>query len=350
MTPVEKNVVVVGGGQAALAAGWYLRRHQLDFVILDNQQHAGGAWNHGWESLRLFSPAAYSSLPGWPMPEPEHEGFPSRQDVISYLTAYEARYQLPIERPVNVSSIVRTDDGRLLVSTGHDSWLARVVICATGTWSNPYIPYISGRELFAGIQLHSAHYERPDRFTGKTVLVVGGGNSGAQIQAEVSRVANSTWVTQTPPEFLPDDVDGRVLFQRATAMHRGEAVTGGGLGFANIVMVPPVREARDRGALRSVRPFVRMTRDGVVWSDGSEGSIDAIIWCTGFRAALSYLADLGIVGSDGRVAVTAQGQSIAEPRLWLHGFGDWTGFASATLIGCGRMARDTVRAIAGELT
>lgn len=350
MTPVERDVVVVGGGQAALAAGWYLRRHQLDFVILDNQQHAGGAWNHGWESLRLFSPAAYSSLPGWQMPEPEHEGFPSRQDVIAYLTAYEARYQLPIERPVKVSSIVRTDDGRLLVSTEHDSWLARVVICATGTWSNPYIPDIPGRELFAGIQLHSAHYERPDRFTGKTVLVVGGGNSGAQIQAEVSRVANSTWVTQTPPEFLPDDVDGRVLFQRATAMHRGEVVTGGGLGFANIVMVPPVRDARDRGVLRSVRPFVRMTRDGVVWSDGSEGSIDAIIWCTGFRAALSYLADLGIVASDGRVAVTAQGQSIAEPRLWLHGFGDWTGFASATLIGCGRMARDTVRAIAGELT
>ncbi|MDY6981905.1 MAG: ArsO family NAD(P)H-dependent flavin-containing monooxygenase [Pseudomonadota bacterium] len=348
MTFVEKDVVVVGGGQAALAAGWYLRRHQLDFVILDNQQRAGGAWNHGWESLRLFSPAAYSSLPGWQMPAPEHAGFPTRQDVIAYLTAYEARYQLPIERPIKVSNVSRADDGRLRVSAERDAWLARVVICATGTWSNPFIPDIPGREIFGGVQLHSAHYERPDGFAGQTVLVVGGGNSGAQIQAEISQVANSTWVTQTPPEFLPDDVDGRVLFERATAMHRGDAATGAALGFANIVMVPPVREARDRGALHSVRPFARMTRDGVIWSDGSETCVDAVIWCTGFRAALGYLTELGIVGSDGRVAVTAQGQAIAEPRLWLHGFGDWTGFASATLIGCGRMARDSVRAIAEQ--
>ena len=349
MNAIEKDVVVIGGGQAGLAAGWHLLRNNLDFVILDHEESSGGAWNHGWASLRLFSPATYSSLPGWQMPQPNHEGFPTRDDVIAYLTAYEARYQLPIKRPVHVSQVSRFHDGRLLVSTERDDWLAQSVICATGTWSNPSIPSLPGRETFGGVQLHSAHYDRPQRFSGQTVLVVGGGNSGAQIQAEVSRVARSIWVTQTPPVFLPDDVDGRVLFERATAIHRGDPPTGSPVGFANIVMVPPVRDARDRGALESVRPFSEMSTEGVVWNDGATTKVDAIIWCTGFRPATGYLADLGILESDGRVAVTAQGQATAEPRLWLHGFGDWTGFASATLIGCGRMARDTVRAIAKDL-
>ncbi len=345
MTAIEKDMVVIGGGQAALAAGWYLLRAAQDYVILDNGEGPGGAWRHGWDSLRLFSPAAYSSLPGWQMPPPAHAGFPTRDDVIAYLSAYEARYALPVERPVTVRTITHADDGRLRVETDRGDWLANAVIGATGTWSHPFIPDVEGRDSFRGTQLHSAHYLKPDAFAGQTVLVVGGGNSGAQIHAEVSLVANSTWVTQNTPEFLPDDVDGRVLFERATALHRGDAVAGPAIGFANIVMVPPVREARDRGVLTSLPMFERMTPQGVVWADGTSANVDAIIWCTGFRASLDYLAGLRIVSADGKVAVSQQGQSLAEPRLWLLGYGDWTGFASATLIGCGRMARETVRSL-----
>ena len=345
MTAIEKDVVVIGGGQAGLAAGWYLLRSAQDFIILDNGDGPGGAWRHGWDSLRLFSPAAYSSLPGWQMPTPAHAGFPTRDDVIAYLTAYEARYALPVERPVTVRTITRSHDGRLLAETNRGNWLAKAVIGATGTWSHPFIPNVPGRHSFAGVQLHSAHYVKPDAFAGKKVLVVGGGNSGAQIHAEVSLVADSTWVTQTPPEFLPDDVDGRVLFERATALHRGEAVAGPAIGFANIVMVPPVRAARDRGALTRAPMFESMTPVGVIWPGEKETAVDVVIWCTGFRAALEYLGDLRIVGSDGKIAVDAHGMALAEPRLWLLGYGDWTGFASATLIGCGRMARDTVRTI-----
>ena len=345
MNAVEKDIVVIGGGQAGLAAGWYLLRAAQDFVILDNGEGPGGAWRHGWDSLRLFSPAGYSSLPGWQMPPPDHAGFPTRDDVIAYLAAYESRYALPVERPVSVRTIRRADDGRLRVETDRGVWLAKTVIGATGTWSHPFIPDVPGRDSFGGVQLHSAHYVDPDAFAGKSVLVVGGGNSGAQIHAEVSQVAHSTWVTQTPPEFLPDDVDGRVLFERATALHRGEAITGPPIGFANIVMVPPVREARDRGMLTSVPMFERMTSDGVVWADGAAAKVDAIIWCTGFRAALDWLKGLEIIGADGKVPVSDQGQARAEPRIWLLGYGDWTGFASATLIGCGRMARETVRAL-----
>lgn len=345
MSVIEKDIVVIGGGQAGLAAGWYLLRAAQDFVILDDGAGPGGAWRHGWDSLRLFSPAGYSSLPGWQMPPPDHAGSPTRDDVITYLTTYEARYALPVERPVKVRNVSRADDGRLCIETDRGDWLAKNVIGATGTWSHPFIPDIPGRDNFGGVQLHSAHYLNADAFVGKKVLVVGGGNSGAQIHAEISLVAHSTWVTQTPPEFLPDDVDGRVLFERATALHRGDIITGPAIGFANIVMVPPVRVARDRGALTSIPMFESMTPDGVIWPDGQAAIVDAVIWCTGFRAALDYLSGLQIVSAEGKVAVDTHGNAIAESRLWLLGYGDWSGFASATLIGCGRMARDTVRTL-----
>lgn len=234
MTVVEKDVVVIGGGQAGLAAGWYLLRGHQDFVILDNSDGPGGAWRHGWDSLRLFSPASYSSLPGWQMPPPTHKGFPTRDDVVAYLAAYETRYTLPVQRPVMVSTISHASDGRLRVETDKGVWLAKTVIAATGTWSHPFVPDIPGRDSFSGAQLHSANYVNADVFVGRAVLVVGGGNSGVQIHSELSRVAHSTWVTQTPPEFLPDDVDGRVLFERATALHRGDTINGPAFGFANI--------------------------------------------------------------------------------------------------------------------
>ena len=185
---------------------------------------------------------------------------------------------------------------------------------------------------------------------------MGGGNSAAQILAEVSRVAKTAWSTLEEPRFLPDDVDGRVLFERAKERYRaqGEVRKGphahgdaGGLG--DVVMVPPVREARERGILESAGPFERFTEKGVVWPDGSEGRFDAVIWCTGFRPSLGHLRPLGVVGPDGRVGVEAGGagtRSVAEGRLWLVGYGEWTGFASATLIGVGRSARATAEEIA----
>ena len=152
------------------------------------------------------------------MPQPDHAGFPTRDDVIAYLTAYEARYSLPVQRPVKVLTISRAADCRLLVATDNGDWLASTVIAASGTWSTPYIPDVTGRSDFDGVRMHSTSYRNPQVFKGKKVLVVGGGNSGAQIHVELSQTLDSTWVTQTPPVFLPDDVDGRVLFDRASAM------------------------------------------------------------------------------------------------------------------------------------
>jgi putative flavoprotein involved in K+ transport len=255
-----------------------------------------------------------------------------------------------VRRPVRVAA-VRREDGGFRLESDAGEWRARAVVSATGTWAAPYVPDYPGRDIFRGVQLHSSRYASPDELAGKRVLVVGGGNSGAQVLAELSKVADATWVTLTPPTFLPDHVDGRYLFDEETARFRAkqegrEPPRPPTLG--DVVMVPPVLEARERGVLVGVPPFARFTPTGVVWPDGREERIDVVIWCTGFRPALEHLRPLGVVGPDGRIRVEGT-RSVAEPMLWLVGYGDWTGFASATLIGVGRSARATVREIEAAL-
>ncbi|MGA7669755.1 MAG: ArsO family NAD(P)H-dependent flavin-containing monooxygenase [Nitrolancea sp.] len=347
------DVVVIGGGQSGLATGYYLRRTGLSFVILDAQPGPGGAWSHTWPSLRLFSPARWCSLPGWIMPGGP-DAYPPRNDLLAYLTAYEERYRLPIQRPVQVRDVRRSYD-RLLVESDRGVWAARAVVSATGTWSNPYIPDYPGRGCFAGTQIHSAQYPGPEPFRGQRVLIVGGANSAAQILAEVSEVAETTWVTRREPSYLPDDVDGRDLFEWATARYfaarEGRPVPAdvpqGGLG--DIVMVESVRDARRRGVLKSMRSFSRLIEHGAVWPDGSAVEFDAIIWCTGFRPALDHLRGLGVFEANGEIEVQGT-RSVREPLLWLVGYGEWAGYASATLIGVGRSARQTALEIGAALS
>ena len=352
VTPEQHvDIVIIGGGQAALATAYFLRKTPFSFVILDAEHSAGGAWLHGWKSLRLFSPSTWSSIAGWQMPSVP-DVYPTREHVIDYLSQYEERYELPVERPVLLTSVERETETLKVVSESK-IWHAKTVVSATGTWRHPFIPEYQGAELFSGTQIHSAHYVDAQSFSGQKVLVIGGGNSGAQILAEVSRVAECIWVTPHEPVFLPDDVDGRVLFERATerwkAHKEGRVIDQPVGGLGDIVMVPPVVEARTRGVLKSVRPFEGFTETGVMWSDGSTSEIDAVIWCTGFRPALDHLNALNIFNADGRVDVE-ETHSIKEPRLWLVGYGEWTGLASATLVGVTRTARAAAEDISDFLT
>lgn len=344
-------MIVIGGGQAGLSIGFYLRRAGLNYVIFDDQSAPGGAWRHGWESLRLFSPAQWSSLPGWLMPGGGiADKYPTRDEVVAYITQYEGKYDFPIRRSVKVTAVTK-GEGNLNVETTEGVYSAGAVVSATGSWQKPFIPNYPGQENFTGIQIHSANYQSPELFAGKRVLVVGGGNSGAQIMAEVSEVSDATWVTLEEPQFLPDDVDGRVLFDAASKRYR--ALTSGSSTAAapksrdllgSIVMVEPVKAARDGGRLGSRRPFAGFTPNGVVWANGSEEKIDAVLWATGFKPALEHLRPLGIVNENGRVDVKVT-RAAREPRLWLVGYGNWTGFASATLVGVGRSARQTVEEV-----
>lgn len=338
--------MVVGGGQAGLAASFYLRRAGVGHVVLDDQEEPGGAWRHTWPSLRLFSPAGYSSLPGWQMPSAQ--GYPDTAHVIDYLTRYEQRYDLPVHRPVRVES-VRLADAGFTVDTDAGEIACRAVISATGTWSRPFVPHYPGIGVFAGDQVHSGRYAGPAQYRGRRVLVVGGANSGAQIAADLldpaAGVDAVTWCTLGEPRYLPDDVDGRELFRLATAHVRGEDDGRGVGGLGDIVVVPPVRAARDDGRLVATPMFERFTDGGVAWADGSQAAIDDVVWCTGFRPALRHLAGLDLPRGNGRLRT--DGPAVLDvPDLFVLGYGDWCGPASATLIGVGQWARGIVQTLA----
>ncbi len=357
--PARARVVVVGGGQAGLATAYHLRRLGLvpgrDVVVLDAAERPGGAWPRTWDGLRIFSPAAYSSLPGWMMPawDDQAHGYPTRDHVVDYLTRYEQRYDLDVRRPVRVRA-VRDEGGGLVVETDAGSCRTEHVVSATGTWGRPFVPTVAGQADFGGRQLHAVDYRRPEDFSGRRVAVVGGGNSGAQVLAEVSQVARTIWCTQREPRLLPDDVDGRDLFAQATervqAQARGEEHEGVG-GLGDVVAVASVRAARERGVLVAHPMFSSLTPDGLRWADQTTERVDTVIWCTGFRPDLAHLTALGLRGHDGLVA-TDPGEptrSLAHPGLHLVGYGDWTGPASATLIGVGRSARAAAASIAASI-
>jgi len=340
------DLIIIGGGQSALACAYYLRRTELNYLLLDNQQQCGGAWLHGWDSLTLFSPAEQSSLPGWWMPKSEN-GFPTKAEVIDYLCRYEERYNFPIERPVQVKSVQR-EEGTFLLNTSNGTYRSRALISATGTWGKPFIPDIPGRGLFEGEQIHSANYQNAVPFQNKKVLIVGEGNSGAQILVEVSKVAKTAWAVRKIPQFLPDDVDGRVLFDVASAKYyaeqKGEPFDAKKFGLGNIVMVPSVKEAREREVLHTKGQIKAFYEDGVVWASGEKEAFDVIIWCTGFGYATNHLDSL--VSRDEKGRIKTDGTRATEvPGLWLVGYGGWTGFASATVIGVGRSARQAINQV-----
>ena len=150
MEELQVDVVVVGGGEAGLAVGYHLRRSGLSFTILDAENGSGGAWRHAWQSLRLFSPAAWSSLPGWQLAGNDQD-YPSRDDILDYLARYEARYELPVRRPVMVRAVERTDGDRLRIVSDQGAWMARMVVSTTGTWRHPVMPAYPARRRSAAL-------------------------------------------------------------------------------------------------------------------------------------------------------------------------------------------------------
>ncbi len=342
------DTLVIGGGQAGLSVAYFLRRKKLDYLILDDKESPGGSWLQTWDSLKLFSPTEYSSLSGWAMPKGEEE-YPPKDAFIQYLQAYEERYQFPIQRNTTVTSVVK-ENNLFKVATNQDTFYSKTLVSATGTAQRPFIPKYPGQELFKGKQYHSLYYKNTEELIGKKVLIVGGGNSGAQILAEVSKVTHTQWMTLDPPHFLPDDIDGRYLFNAATQKFLGKPAkpsSGIKASLANIVMVQSVKEARERDVLNAKRPFASFYEQGVIWEDGSKESFDVVIWCTGFKANLDHLKELDIV--ENHRIKTQRTRAVKEPKLWLVGYGSWTGFASATIYGVGKTARQTVKELSETL-
>ncbi|MEZ0069760.1 cation diffusion facilitator CzcD-associated flavoprotein CzcO [Streptacidiphilus sp. MAP12-20] len=346
------DTVVVGAGQAGLSTAYHLRRRGLrpfaDFVVLDADAAPGGAWQHRPPSLTMAMVHGFHELPGAPLPQFTADR-PAREVLPGYFADYERDNELPVLRPVRVGSVRGADAAdpadpasRLLVTTDRGSWSTRTLVNATGTWTRPFVPRYPGAELFRGRALHSSAYRGPEEFRGRRVLVVGGGASAIQILADTAAVARTLWVTRRPPVFREERFAPE-LGRAAVAMV--EERVRAGLPPASVVSVtglppsPALLRARELGALTRLPMFERITEHGVVWPDGHEEQVDAIVWATGFRAAIGHLAPLGLREPGGGIRMDGT-RAVADPRIQLVGYGP-----SASTIGANRAGRAAAVAV-----
>lgn len=204
------DTVVVGGGQAGLAAGYYLEKQGRDFVILDAGEKVGDAWRGRWDSLRLFTPAAYSSLPGMPFPAPPRNYYPTKDEMADYLEAYAGKFGLPVLSGRRVDSLSRYDDGYVL-SAGEERYVTENVVVATGPYHTPRIPDFTGKLDSSIFQMHSSVYRDAGQFPEGGVLVVGAGNSGAEISVELA-ARHRTYLSGRDTGWAPAGLLRRRLF------------------------------------------------------------------------------------------------------------------------------------------
>lgn len=349
------TVVVIGAGQAGLSAGFHLQRRgfvdarsaeagERSFVVLDAEDGPGGAWRHRWPSLSMATVNGIFDLPGLPN-EPTDPREPSREAVPRYFARFEARYGLPIVRPVRVLGVAPVDDdpaGELAVDTSAGGWRARVVINATGTWTNPLLPAYPGADTFLGRQLHTRDFVSGEAFAGHRVGVIGGGISAVQQLEEVSRFAPTSWYTRREPVFLEDgfqpETTGRDVIARVTADAEAGRPVGSIVSYTGLAWTPYALAARDRGALQRRPMFTEIRPYGVVEADGSFTSLDVLLWATGFRPAVDHLDALHLRNAAGGVPLLGT-QVRQEPRVHLIGFGP-----SQSTVGANRAGREAVAA------
>ena len=284
------DVLVIGGGQAGLAAGHYLRESGLEFAILDAGSRVGDAWRQRWESLELFTTARYSALPGLRFPG-EQERFPGKDEVADYLESYARAFELPVHLDTRVTAL-RRSDGLYEAQTDSGVWRSRQAIVATGAYQRPHVPLVATKLGDAVTQLHSAEYRAPSQLTGDEVLVVGGGNSGVQIAEELSAERSVSLAQGHPIRRVPRRILGRSLHWWGD--HLGlitaplDSVRGRTQRKELLVGTGPRQLARDNGV--SLLPRVADAADStIVFADGRGSAFDAVVWATGFRSNYSWI-------------------------------------------------------------
>jgi len=365
-TSMRVNTIVIGGGQAGLSVGHHLARRGVEFLILDASSRVGDTWRRRWDSLRVFTPARHCGLDGLPFPAPPFS-FPTKDEMGDYLESYARHFDLPIRSGVRVERLSRVGD-RFLVVAGGTRYEADNVVVAMSNYQRPRVPAFAGALDPAVLQLHSFDYRRPAQLRPGGVLVVGVGNSGAELAMEAVK-DHPTWLSGQPSGEVPFDVDGlparlgltrlvlRVLFHRIFSI-----ATPIGRKIRPIMMrraAPLIRtKSHHLAAAGVVRvPRVAGVRDGLpLLADGCRLEVANVIWCTGFDAGFSWI-DLPVFGADGEpqheVGVVA-----SEPGLFFVGLHFLYAFSSEMIHGVGRdaariaglVARRAGSAVPGTMT
>ncbi len=351
--PERCRTVVVGAGQAGLSVGYHLQRLGVPFVILDANERIGDSWRQRWDSLRLFSPARYDGLDGMPFPGRDF-AFPTKDQMADYLEAYAARFRLPVRTGVRVTRVGR-QGRRYVVESGNRRIEADDVVIAMSTFQRPAVPSFAG-EIDAGVvQLHSSEYRNPAQLCEGPVLIVGAGNSGAEIAVEVARrhrhVLAGRDVGRLP--FRIEGTASRLLLWRLVlrlAFHHLLTVStplGRRLRPRVLSIGGPLIRTRPRDLTRAgieCAPRVVGTRDGrPLLADGRVFDAANVIWCTGFHPGFSWI-DLPVFDPNG-LPRHERGIVPSQPGLYFVGLHFLYALSSTMIHGVGRDARRIARAI-----
>jgi putative flavoprotein involved in K+ transport len=343
--------VVIGASQAGLTMGYHLQQAGEQFIILDAQSRIGDTWRNRWDSLRLFSFPKYSSLPGWPM---RLSTFPTHLEMADYLEAYAQHFRLPVRSGVRVHRLSHSAD-RFLLETSQGELQASRVVFATGGYQTPVVPGFAA-DLSPQIrQLHSSDYRNPEQLEG-AVLVVGAGNSGAEIALEAVKSGHPTWLAGRHPGQVPFRIEsrrGRLLVPVVMFAFRRVLTLGTPLGrklqpqaieHGTPLVRTKLSDLQAAGVQRVGR--IASTRDGLpITADGEVLKPQTVVWCTGYRPDYSWI-DLPITDAAGH-PITERGVS-PESGLYFIGLEFQYAAASSTIQGLDQDARYLVRAMAKQ--
>ncbi len=346
------DTIVIGGGQAGLATGYYLKQLGRQFIILDANERIGDSWRKRWDSLRLFTPARFDGLPGMRFPARGH-AFPTKDEMADYLESYAVRFELPVRTSITVDCLSRRD-GRFIITTGDLLFEADNVVVAMSSWQKPRIPLFA-RELDPSIvQLHSSEYKNVSQLRNGGVLIVGAGNSGAEIALEAAR-GHPVWLSGRDTGHVPIRIDSaaarfivipilfRFIFHRVLTRNTpiGRKTPQKALSHG----MPLVRtKPKDLSAAGIQRvPRVVGARGGrPLLEDGRVFDVANVIWCTGFHPGFSWI-DLPVFGE--QEPLHERGVVISEPGLYFVGLNFLFAASSSMIHGIGRDAQYVAQTI-----
>jgi putative flavoprotein involved in K+ transport len=360
--PERIDTVIIGAGQAGLSVGYHLAKRGRAFVILERHARIGDSWRMRWDSLRLFTPARFDGLAGLPFPAPR-ESFPTKNEMADYLESYAARFRLPVRTSTSVERVWREGD-HYLVQAGDQLIEAENIVIAMASYQAPRIPDFASSLSPDIVQLHSTEYRNLEQLRRGPVLIVGAGNSGAEIGLETAKAGLKTYVSGRATGEVPFRFDTaiahhvlapimfRFIFHRVltVATPIGRKVRPKMMGVGTPLIRTKERNLLDAGATRV--PRMAGARDGKpLLADGQLLDVANVVWCTGFHPGLSWLdlpifdsageprQERGIVPGEPGVFFVGQHFPFAMSSTMIHGVGRDAGFIAGAV-----MARSPLRA------
>jgi putative flavoprotein involved in K+ transport len=350
------DTIIIGAGQAGLATGYYLKQQGHDFVILDANERIGDSWRKRWDSLRLFTPARYNGLPGMPFPAPIRT-FPAKDEMADYLQTYAERFDLPVRSGIRVDRLAK-QDGRFIVTTKDRRFETDNVVIAMANYQRPHVPPFAPELDSRIVQMHSSEYRKPSQLKVGDVLVVGAGNSGAEIALEVAR-SHKTLLSGKYPGYIPFRIETnlayhllgpfvlRFLFHRILSVFTpiGRKVRPKALHRAGPLVRTKPRDIDAAGIQRIPRTIG--VQDGQPkLEDGRVLDIANVIWCTGFHPGFSWI-DLPAF-DEKHQPLHERGVVADVPGLYFVGLHFLTAISSAQIHGVARDAEYIANKIAAR--